>query len=148
MAQNEKCKISNFTYLMHSSDKNSNIPRNESNKLLRWMAPESIDENRKFFSTASDVWSFGILQWEMRNVDKLPYSVRLLVGFIIMTHPFVILSQDMTIEEVQLSKTSCLAIPRDYPQEIKNIMKACWQQDPSQRPSFLLIANILTNLVL
>lgn len=57
----------------------------------------------------------------------------------------------MTSEEVlknKMSSIACLNIPRDYPTEVKNIMKACWQQDHSQRPSFLLIAKIITNLIL
>ena len=57
--------------------------------------------------------------------------------------------QGLTDEEVleqQISSVACLKIPKSYPPEIKNIMKACWQQDASQRPSFLLIAKLITNL--
>lgn len=39
---------------------------------VRWMAPESIEQ--RDFSPASDVWSFGILQWEMFNPNKMPYQ--------------------------------------------------------------------------
>lgn len=58
--------------------------------------------------------------------------------------------QDLTSEEVmelEFSRIACLQIPNEYPPGVQNIMKACWQQDPSQRPSFLLIAKILTNLI-
>ena len=39
---------------------------------VRWMPPESITDRN--FSTASDVWSFGILIWEMFNPTKTPYT--------------------------------------------------------------------------
>lgn len=57
----------------------------------------------------------------------------------------------MTSDEVlkcEMSCIACLNIPKEYPLEVKHIMRACWQQDPSKRPSFLLIARILTNLTL
>ena len=38
---------------------------------IRWMPPEAI--SKRSFSVASDVWSYGILQWEMFNPTKLPY---------------------------------------------------------------------------
>ena len=41
----------------------------------------------------------------------------------------------------------CLLIPNDYPHQVQNIMKACWQKDPLQRPSFLLIAHVLTDII-
>ena len=46
--------------------------------------------------------------------------------------------------KVGMSSKASLRIPKDYPDEVKNIMKACWEQDPLLRPSFLLIANILS----
>ena len=52
----------------------ADIPSNEVLPLARWMAPESIGK-RHHFSTASDVWSFGVLQWELRNPNKEPYHV-------------------------------------------------------------------------
>lgn len=74
--QNEKCKISNFTHLVHVKENetaSADIPTSDFLKLARWMAPESM--RRKCFSTASDVWSFGVLQWEMKNPTKEPYDV-------------------------------------------------------------------------
>ena len=51
----------------------ADISKEDFSTLVRWMAPESIAS--KLFSAASDVWSFGVLQWEMKNPDKEPYSV-------------------------------------------------------------------------
>lgn len=75
--QNEKCKISNFTHLMHIKDStNTDIPREDLLSLVRWMAPEGIvSKTKKHFSTALDVWSFGVMQWEMKNPNYEPYQV-------------------------------------------------------------------------
>ena len=39
-----------------------------------WMAPESLDE-RNSYTPLSDVWSFGIVLWEMISKGKTPYEV-------------------------------------------------------------------------
>lgn len=40
-----------------------------------------------------------------------------------------------------------LSTPKPYPETVKSIMKAWWQNEPSERPSFLLTAMVLTNVV-
>ena len=39
--------------------------------LYKWAAPEAISQRR--FSEASDVWSFGIVAWEIQNSGEMPY---------------------------------------------------------------------------
>jgi serine/threonine protein kinase len=39
---------------------------------VKWTAPEAL--NYKTYTTASDVWSFGILMWECFSLGKLPYK--------------------------------------------------------------------------
>lgn len=39
---------------------------------LRWMPPEAVLEDE--FSTKSDVWSFGVLMWEVFTHGEMPYT--------------------------------------------------------------------------
>ena len=39
---------------------------------MKWMAPESVQERK--YSSASDVWSFGILCWECFAYGEKPYA--------------------------------------------------------------------------
>ena len=96
---------------------------------VRWMAPETI--KRRDFSTASDVWSFGILQWEMFNPSKIPYS-------------------NMDNKECALSVIQgyTLPIPQGCPPIAAKIMWSCWSQNPANRPSFFLIATTLSKATL
>ena len=92
------------------------------------MAPESIQS--RAFSTASDVWSFGILQWEMFYPDRVPY-------------------QNMESMEcaVNVARGCRLHLPRKSPPVVRRVMKACWQHNPVKRPSFLLISTLLSTKV-
>ena len=107
------------------------IHRNQVSGLLFviswWMAPESL--MKKEFSPASDVWSFGVIMWEMYNPSELPYK-----------------GMDNMQVAVGVNQHLRLPIPEAYPSTVVKIMKACWQHSPSKRPSFLLVASLLTNI--
>ena len=96
---------------------------------VRWMAPESF--TKKHFSVASDVWSYGVLMWEMFRPTKTPY-------------------EELRSYEIgsKLQDGYRLPLPRKIPPVLGSIMKACWQGDPSKRPSFLLICTLLTTKAL
>ena len=129
VSQDEICKVGDFGLLREiPKDTDIYVSKTKTPFPVRWMAPES--HLRKEFSPATDVWSFGIVAWEMNNTKELPYK-----GF----------------SNTQVAANVCagtrLEIPKSFPPTVVNIMKACWQSDPSQRPSFLLIAMLLTNVV-
>lgn len=123
--KNQTCKVSDFGLLREvPKEKCVYISQNQGPLPLRWMAPESVSKG--IFSPASDVWSYGILQWEMLFPEKIPYP-------------------DMENKEFfkMITRGYHMPIPRKCPKLAANIMRACWQLDPRNRPSFLLISNLL-----
>ena len=85
LGKDEICKVGDFGLLrklrkLSPTDSNDAVKevyvtQSTTPLPIRWMAPESLDCDVKQFSTASDVWSFGVLQWEMKNPDSIPYAV-------------------------------------------------------------------------
>ena len=133
VSQDEICKVSDFSLLQEipkDADRStmSYISNTKKNFPIRWMAPES--HVRREFSPASDVWSFGIVMWEMHNPTEQPYKG---------------LSNIEVVANVCMGTR--LEIPKLYPTPVMKIMNACWQLEPSKRPSFLLIAMQLTHVV-
>ena len=117
--------MSDFGFLREvPKDESVYVSQGDGSSPLRWMAPESIRD--KVFSPASDVWSYGILQWEMFYPDKQPYP-------------------DMDTPQMitKVANGYQMPIPEECPELVVKIMKACWQMDPTKRPSFLLISNLL-----
>ncbi|XP_023569963.1 proto-oncogene tyrosine-protein kinase ROS [Octodon degus] len=84
---------------------------------VRWMAPESLMDG--IFTTQSDVWSFGILIWEILTLGHQPYPAH---------------SNLDVLNYVQAGGR--LEPPRNCPQGLWNLMAQCWAQDPDQRPAF------------
>ena len=123
----ETCKVADFGLLREIPKDDTIYQATTGHELpwpIRWMAPESL-ENREF-SPATDVWSFGVLLWEMYYPNQEPY---------------VDLSNIQVLSKV-LSGFR-LPIPIKYPSTVAKIMKACWQREPEKRPSFLLISQTL-----
>lgn len=87
---------------------------------VRWMPIETILYNR--FTTESDVWSFGIVLWEIFSFALQPYY-------------------GMTHEEVvrYLQEGKILRCPENTPEDVYNLMVICWRKNPRQRPSFTTI---------
>ena len=73
VGEGELCKVSDFG-LLREITTDTGIYQSQTKLPLpiRWMPPETIME--RTFSVASDVWSFGILIWEMFNPNSIPYS--------------------------------------------------------------------------
>ena len=118
VSEDEVCKVSDFGLLWEMpKDEDTYMSWTRPKFPIRWMAPESL--MKKEFSPASDVWSFGVIMWEMYNPSELPYK---------------------GMSNIEAAVGVCqglrLPIPEAYPPTVVKIMKACWQYSPSKHPSF------------
>jgi len=91
---------------------------------IRWMAPESLAQQT--YSKKSDVWSFGIVVYEIvarrePHTEVNPLEVGLLIR-----------DRHLTPK-----------IPRHCPPILREVMQFFWQADPNQRPSFKEIRRLL-----
>ncbi|VDL62969.1 unnamed protein product [Hymenolepis diminuta] len=87
---------------------------------VRWMAPEALKE--AYFTFKSDVWSYGVVLWEIATFAALPFSG--------LSHEEVI---TLVINGGHLGKQGW---PPKFPDILLDVMKACWHSDPERRPSF------------
>lgn len=92
----------------------------------RWMAPESLLHGH--YSAASDAWSYGITMWEILYPSSVPYGD---------------CDPKQCLE--QITKGFVLAISPTCPHKLGKIMRACWLQSPSKRPSFVYIFHLLSS---
>lgn len=127
VGSNETCKVADFGLMRELEDyEEVYVATNATNCPLRWMSPESIE--LKQFSASSDVWSYGILLWEMFNPTEVPYPMF-----------------DNNIQlTTNIAKGYTMPIPDQSPPIVAKIMKSCWQYSASNRPSFALISLLLT----
>jgi serine/threonine protein kinase len=77
-----------------------------------------------FSLTVGDIWSFGIVLYEIFTRGAVPYFS---------------LSNETTAERVVLGYR--LEKPMDCPDDVYSLMRSCWDADPSKRPSFLDIVD-------
>ncbi|XP_068082704.1 vascular endothelial growth factor receptor 2 [Anabrus simplex] len=118
LADHDIVKICDFG-LAKSMYKSDNYKKKGDGPLpIKWMAVESIRD--RVFSTQSDVWSFGIVLWELFSLARTPYPGmeadeklynKLLAGYRMEKPPFAT-------------------------DDIYNTMKECWEARPDSRPTF------------
>ncbi|XP_029801562.1 platelet-derived growth factor receptor alpha isoform X2 [Suricata suricatta] len=96
---------------------------------VKWMAPESIFDN--LYTTLSDVWSYGILLWEIFSLGGTPYP-------------------GMMVDSTFYNKIKSgyrMAKPDHATSEVYEIMVKCWHSEPEKRPSFYHLSEIVENLL-
>uniref|UniRef100_A0A8D0AXF3 Insulin-like growth factor 1 receptor n=1 Tax=Sander lucioperca TaxID=283035 RepID=A0A8D0AXF3_SANLU len=91
---------------------------------VRWMSPESLKDG--VFTTTSDVWSFGVVLWEIATLAEQPYQG---------------LSNEQVLRFVM--EGGLLEKPQNCPDMLFELMRMCWQYNPKMRPSFLEIISSL-----
>ncbi|XP_037609549.1 neurotrophic tyrosine kinase, receptor, type 2b isoform X2 [Sebastes umbrosus] len=94
---------------------------------IRWMPPESIMYRR--FTTESDVWSLGVVLWEIFTYGKQPWYQ---------------LSNNEVIECITQGRV--LQRPRTCPKEVYDLMLGCWQREPYMRLNIKEIHSMLQSL--
>ncbi|KAM9409786.1 ephrin type-A receptor 2a [Pholidichthys leucotaenia] len=126
---NLECKVSDFGMSRILEDDAEGTYTTRGGKIpIRWTAPEAIAYRQ--FTSASDVWSFGIVMWEVMAFGERPYW-------------------DMSNHEVMkaINEAFRLPAPMDCPSAIYQLMLQCWQHDRTKRPRFSDIVNILDKLL-
>ncbi|XP_076127802.1 ephrin type-A receptor 7 isoform X3 [Alosa pseudoharengus] len=95
---------------------------------VRWTATEAIQYRK--FTSASDVWSYGIVMWEVMSYGERPYW-------------------DMSNQDVikAIEEGYRLPAPMDCPPGLHQLMLDCWQKDRADRPKFDQIVGILDKMI-
>uniref|UniRef100_A0A671P571 receptor protein-tyrosine kinase n=1 Tax=Sinocyclocheilus anshuiensis TaxID=1608454 RepID=A0A671P571_9TELE len=126
---NLECKVSDFGLSRVLEDYPEGTYTTTGGKIpIRWTAPEAIAYRK--FTSASDVWSFGIVMWEVMSFGERPYW-------------------DMSNHEVMksINEGFRLPAPMGCPSAVNQLMLQCWMQDRSKRPRFVDIVNLLEKLL-
>ncbi|XP_045896924.1 platelet-derived growth factor receptor beta-like [Micropterus dolomieu] len=122
-------KICDFGLARDLTKDQDYIARGNSFLPVKWMAPESIFQN--IYSSQSDVWSYGVLLWEIFSLGDSPYPD------LPMTHEFY----------SALKKGYRMSQPDRAPDNIFDLMKLCWEKKPQSRPSFSSLVVSMGNML-
>ncbi|XP_075923615.1 LOW QUALITY PROTEIN: platelet-derived growth factor receptor alpha [Petromyzon marinus] len=96
---------------------------------VKWMAPESIFDN--LYTTQSDVWSYGILLWEIFSLGGTPYP-------------------GMPVDSQFYNKLKSgyrMDSPDYAPPDIYDFMVRCWNADAEKRPTFSRLSDMMAKLM-
>lgn len=88
------------------------------------MSPESLKDG--VFTSSSDVFSYGVVLWEMATLASQPYQG---------------LSNDQVLRYV--IDGGVMERPENCPDKLYDLMRRCWQHRPTSRPSFMDIITML-----
>ncbi|XP_026817639.1 tyrosine kinase receptor Cad96Ca [Rhopalosiphum maidis] len=128
VTEDRACKISDFGFARDVASSRVYERKSEGRLPIRWMAPESLFDN--LYSAKSDVWSFGVLMWEIVTLGSTPY-------------PGVAAADVMK----RIRDGYRLDKPQHCRREVYNIMFYCWDKCPDDRPDFAELMGLLDKLL-
>ncbi|XP_051266110.1 vascular endothelial growth factor receptor 1 isoform X2 [Dicentrarchus labrax] len=129
LSDNKVVKICDFGLARDIYKDPDYVRKGDARLPLKWMSPESIFD--KVFTTQSDVWSYGILLWEIFSLGASPYP-------------------GLQIDEEfchRLKGGTRMRAPEYSTPEIYSTMLACWEASSSDRPTFTNLVETLGDLL-
>uniref|UniRef100_A0A8C7U1Z7 receptor protein-tyrosine kinase n=1 Tax=Oncorhynchus mykiss TaxID=8022 RepID=A0A8C7U1Z7_ONCMY len=122
-------KICDFGLARDIENDSNYVVKGNARLPVKWMSPESIFDC--VYTVQSDVWSYGILLWEVFSLGKSPYP-----NIVVDTRFY------------KMIKDGCHMSQPDFaPPEIYTIMKMCWNMEPTVRPTFSTIGQLIQSLL-
>uniref|UniRef100_A0A3Q3VXN2 receptor protein-tyrosine kinase n=1 Tax=Mola mola TaxID=94237 RepID=A0A3Q3VXN2_MOLML len=118
LSDNKVVKICDFGLARDIYKDPDYVRKGDARLPLKWMSPESIFD--KVFTTQSDVWSFGILLWEIFSLGASPY-------------PGLHIDEEFCH---RLKEGTRMRAPEYSTPDMYSTMLACWEANPSDRPTF------------
>ncbi|XP_065204949.1 fibroblast growth factor receptor 2-like [Planococcus citri] len=96
---------------------------------VKWMAPEALFQ--RLYTCKSDIWSYGILLWEITTRGGVPYPSLPCIEKL-----FQLLQEGYRMES-----------PKNCPPKLYTLMRNCWDDDPNERPDFQKIIQDLDEIL-
>ncbi|XP_067085671.1 mast/stem cell growth factor receptor kita isoform X1 [Osmerus mordax] len=118
LTQGRVAKICDFGLARDITTDSNYVVKGNARLPVKWMSPESIFEC--VYTFESDVWSYGILLWEIFSLGNSPYP-----GMPVDSKFYKMIKEGHRMEA-----------PEFAPSEMYHIMRCCWEADPVQRPPF------------
>ncbi|KAM9051694.1 proto-oncogene tyrosine-protein kinase receptor Ret isoform 3-T3 [Megaptera novaeangliae] len=128
VAEGRRMKISDFGLSRDVYEEDSYVKRSKGRIPVKWMAIESLFDH--IYTTQSDVWSFGVLLWEIVTLGGNPYPG------IPPERLFNLLKTGYRMER-----------PDNCSEEMYSLMLQCWKEEPDKRPVFADISKDLDKMM-
>ncbi|MED6244680.1 hypothetical protein ATANTOWER_020859 [Ataeniobius toweri] len=129
LSENNVVKICDFGLARDVYKDPDYVRKGDARLPLKWMAPETIFD--RVYTTQSDVWSFGVLLWEIFSLGASPY-------------PGVCIDESFCR---RLKEGTRMRPPEYATSEIYQTMLDCWMDRPTDRPTFAELVEHLGNLL-
>ncbi|XP_058653526.1 platelet-derived growth factor receptor beta isoform X2 [Onychostoma macrolepis] len=129
ICEGKLAKICDFGLARDIMHDNNYISKGSTFLPLKWMAPESIFHN--LYTTLSDVWSYGILLWEIFTLGGTPYP-------------------DVPMNELfysALKRGYRMTKPSYASDDIYEVMRKCWDEKFEKRPEFSFLVHTMGNML-
>lgn len=131
VAADETMKIADFGLARDLVNRDYYLKSKDERRLpIRWMAPEALFKTK--YTCQSDVWSFGVVLWELFSFGMDPY-------------PGLNLWSLQPLYDI-LKNGDRMAQPELCPSEVYALMRATWAEDPDQRPTFDILYDKLDEM--
>nr|XP_061834084.1 mast/stem cell growth factor receptor kita isoform X2 [Nerophis lumbriciformis] len=118
LTQGRVAKICDFGLARDITTDYNYVVKGNARLPVKWMSPESIFEC--VYTFESDVWSYGILLWEIFSLGNSPYP-----GMPVDAKFYKMIKEGYRLDS-----------PEFAPSEMYQIMHSCWEAEPIKRPSF------------